>query len=155
MERIPTDRVIDGVDQTSLLLNGDGHSRRDYVMIYVGPELAAGVKSRFKRDWKNATPGLSKNEFYDLYTDPRERTGEMIEMFHVKSMFNHQRQRHELWMKKYPNRPGPTYGPALTGIENERDETKEIYTWPVDPKKLPFDLKDVWEQDLPFTGSDL
>jgi len=155
MEHIPTDRVIDGVDQTSLFLNGDGYSRRDYVMIYVGPELAAGVKGRFKRDWKNATPGLSKNEFYDLYTDPRERTGEMIEMFHVKSMFNHQRQRHELWMEKYPNRPDPTPGPALTGIENERPETRKIYEGPVDPKKLPFDPKEVWEHDLPFTWSDL
>jgi arylsulfatase A-like enzyme len=155
MEHIPTDRVIDGVDQTSLFLNGDGYSRRDYVMIYQGPKLAAGIKGRFKRDWKNATPGLSKNEFYDLYTDPRERTGEMIEMFHIKSMFNHQRQRHELWLKKYPNRPDPTYGPAMTGIENERPETRKIYEGPVDPKKLPFDLKDVWEQDLPFTWSDL
>jgi arylsulfatase len=155
MENIPTDRVIDGVDQTSLFLNGDGYSRRDYVMIYVGPNLAAGVKGRFKRDWWNATPGLSKNEFYDLYTDPRERTGEMIEMFHVKSMFNHQRQRHELWMKKYPNRPDPTPGPALTGIENERPETRKIYEGPVDPKKLPFDPKEVWEHDLPFTWSDL
>ena len=155
MDYIPRDRVIDGVDQASLFLNGDGYSRRDYAMIYVGPALAAGIKGRFKRDWKNATPGLSKNEFYDLYTDPRERTGEMIEMFHVKSMFNHQRQRHQLWMEKYPNRPGPTYGPALTGIENERPETKKIYTWPVDQKKLPFDLKEVWDQDLPFTGSDL
>ena len=152
---IPRDRVIDGVDQTSLFLNGDGHSRRDYVMIYVGPNLAAGVKGRFKRDWKNATPGLSKNEFYDLYTDPRERTGEMIEQFHVKSMFNRQRQRHEMWMKKYPNRPDATPGPALTGIENERPETRQIYTWPVDPKKLPFDPKDVYEHDLPFTQSDL
>ena len=152
---IPTDRVIDGVDQTSLFLNGDGYSRRDYVMIYVGPTLAAGVKGRFKRDWWNATPGLSKNEFYDLYTDPRERTGEMIEMFHVKSMFNHQRQRHELWMKKYPNRPDPTPGPALTGIENERPETRKIYEGPVDPKKLPFDPREVWEHDLPFTWSDL
>jgi arylsulfatase len=155
MENIPTDRVIDGVDQTALFLNGDGYSRRDYVMIYVGPSLAGAVKGRFKRDWKNATPGLSKNEFYDLYTDPRERTGEMIEMFHVKSMFNHQRQRHELWMKKYPNRPDPTYGPAMTGIENERPETRKIYEGPVDPKKLPFDPKEVWEQDLPFTWSDL
>jgi arylsulfatase len=155
VENIPTDRVIDGVDQTSLFLNGDGYSRRDYVMIYQGPNLAAGVKGRFKRDWKNATPGLSKNEFYDLYTDPRERTGEMIEMFHVKSMFNHQRQRHELWIKKYPNRPDPTPGPALTGIENERPETRKIYEGPVDPKKLPFDPKEVWEHDLPFTWSDL
>lgn len=155
MKNIPTDRVIDGVDQTSLFLNGDGYSRRDYVMIYQGPKLAGAVKGRFKRDWKNATPGLSKNEFYDLYTDPRERTGEMIEMFHIKSMFNHQRQRHELWVKKYPNRPNPTWGPAMTGIKNERPETREIYEGPVDPKKLPFDLKDVWMQDLPFTWSDL
>ncbi len=155
MDHIPTDRVIDGVDQTSLFLNGDGYSRRDYVMIYVGPALAAGVKGRFKRDWKNATPGLSKNEFYDLYTDPRERTGEMIQQFHVKSMFNRQRQRHEMWIEKYPNRPDATRGPALTGIENVRPETEKISTWPVDPAKLPFDPADVLDHDLPFTGSDL
>ena len=155
MEYIPRDRVIDGVDQTSLFLNGDTYSRRDYVMIYQGPNLAAGVKGRFKRDWKNATPGLSKNEFYDLFTDPRERTGEMIEQFHVKSMFNRQRQRHEMWIKKYPNRADATPGPALTGIENARPETIKISTWPVDPKKLPFDPKDVYEEDLPFTGSDM
>ncbi|MFZ9011043.1 MAG: sulfatase-like hydrolase/transferase, partial [Anaerohalosphaeraceae bacterium] len=155
MDYIPTDRVVDGVDQTSLFLNGDGYSRRDYVMIYQGPNLAAGVKGRFKRDWKNATPGLSKNEFYDLYTDPRERTGEMIEQFHIKSMFNRQRQRHEHWIKKYPNRPDATPGPALTGIENVRPETKKIYTWPVDPAKLPFDPKEVREHELPFTESDM
>jgi arylsulfatase len=155
MKYIPRDRVIDGVDQTSLFLNGDGYSRRDYVMIYVGPNLAAGVKGRFKRDWKNATPGLSKNEFYDLYTDQRERTGEMIEQFHVKSMFNRQRQRHELWMKKYPNRPDATPGPALTGIANIRPETKAISKWPVDPKKLPFDPAEVRKQPLPFSESDM
>ena len=155
MDYIPRDRVIDGVDQTSLFLNGDGYSRRDYVMIYTGPNLSAGIKSRFKRDWKNATPGLSKNEFYDLYTDPRERTGEMIEQFHIKSMFNRQRQRHEMWMSKYPNRPDATPGPALTGIKNVRPETEKIYTWPVDPKKLPFDPMEVRKQELPFTESDM
>ena len=154
-EYIPRDRVIDGVDQTSLLLNGDGYSRRDYAMIYVGASLAAGVKGRFKRDWKNATPGLSKNEFYDLYTDPRERTGEMIEQFHVKSMFNRQRQRHELWIKKYPNRPDATPGPALTGIDNVRPETVEIYTAPLDLKKLPFDPVEVGKQPLPWSNSDM
>lgn len=155
MEHIPTDRVIDGVDQTSLFINGDGYSRRDYVMIYQGPNLAGAVKGRFKRDWKNAMPGLSKNEFYDLYTDPRERTGEMIEQFHVKSMFNRQRQRHELWMKKYPNRPDATPGPALTGIENVRPETEKIYTAPVDPDKLPFDPFEVSKQPVPWTRSDM
>ncbi|WP_209506697.1 MULTISPECIES: sulfatase-like hydrolase/transferase [unclassified Ruegeria] len=155
MDQIPTDRVIDGVDQTSLFLNGDGFSRRDYVMIYQGPNLAAGVKGRFKRDWKNATPGLSKNEFYDLYTDPRERTGEMIQQFHVKSMFNRQRARHEMWMQEYPNRPDATPGPALTGISNERPETRKLYTSPVETDKLPFTPQQLGNYPLPFAGSDM
>ena len=154
MDYIPTDRVIDGVDQTSLFLNGDGFSRRDYVMIYQGPSLSAGVKGRFKRDWKSATPGLSKNEFYDLYTDPRERTGEMIQQFHVKSMFNRQRQRHEYWMKKYPNRPDATRGPALTGIENARPETISLNAPPGKLDELPFDLMDIIDFDLPWSASD-
>ena len=152
---IPRDRVIDGVDQSSLFLNGDGFSRRDYVMIYQGPVLAAAIKGRFKRDWKNATPGLALNEFYDLYSDPREQNGEMIEQFHTKSMFNRQRQRHDMWIKKYPNRPDATPGPALQNIENVRPETRKLSEWPVDPKKLPFKPRDVYKQELPFTESDL
>lgn len=151
---IPRDRVIDGVDQTALFLKGDTYSRRDYVMIYQGPNLAAAVKGRFKRDWANALQGLSGAEFYDLYTDPREVHGEMIEQFHVKSMFNRQRQRHEFWMKKYPNRKNATRGPALTGIENVRPETKQIYTAPVDLNKLPFDPREILEHPLPWTKSD-
>lgn len=155
MDSIPRDRVIDGVDQTSLFLNGDGFSRRDYVMIYQGPNIAAAVKGRFKRDWKNATPGLSKNEFYDLYTDPRERTGEMIEQFHIKSMFNRQLQRHLAWIDKYPNRPDATPGPALTGIANERPETRRIYTAPADLEGLPFKPEEVGNYPVPFSASDL
>ncbi len=113
------------------------------------------MKGRFKRDWKNATPGLSKNEFYDLYTDPRERTGEMIEQFHVKSMFNRQRQRHELWIKKYPNRPDATPGPALTGIDNVRPGNRGDLHRPVDLKKLPFDPVEVGQQPLPWSVSDM
>jgi len=151
---IPTNRIIDGVDQRSLFLNGDTHSRRDYVMIYQGPNLAAGVKGRFKRDWANALVGLSGAEFYDLYTDPREEHGEMIEQFHVKSMFNRQRQRHEFWIEKFPNREDATRGPALTGIENERPETRDIYTAPIDPRKLPFDPREILKHELPWTPSD-
>ena len=55
---IPTDRIIDGLDQTSLLLNGDGYGRRDYVHIYTGPLYAATVKGRFKRHWVGELPGL-------------------------------------------------------------------------------------------------
>jgi len=153
-DEIPRDRVIDGVDQTALFLMGDTHSRRDYVMIYQGPHLAAAVKGRFKRHWAGALEGLSGAEFVDLYTDPREMDPEMIEQFHVKSMFNRQRQRHEFWMEKYPNREDATRGPALTGISNVRPETEKIYTAPVDPKDLPFDPEEVLEHDLPWVPSD-
>jgi hypothetical protein len=103
--------------KSGLFLNDDGHSRRDYVFIYTGPNLAAAVKGRFKRIWAGAQAGLSGAEFYDLYDDPREEHGLMIPMFNVKSSFNHQRQRHESWMQKYPNRPGPIRGPVLTDID--------------------------------------
>jgi hypothetical protein len=43
---VPTDRIIDGIDQTSLFLKGDTFSRRDYVFIYTGNVLAATVKGR-------------------------------------------------------------------------------------------------------------
>ncbi len=155
MDEIPTDRVIDGIDQTSLFMNGDGFSRRDYVMIYQGPNLAAAVKGRFKRDWKNATAGLSLNEFYDLYTDPREANGEMIEQFHLKSMFNRQRARHEMWMQEYPNRPDATPGPALTGIANERPETRKLYTAPADLEGLPFTPEQVGNYPIPFSASEM
>jgi arylsulfatase len=153
-KHIPRDRVIDGVDQTAVLMNGDSYSRRDYVMIYQGPDLAAAVKGRFKRDWANAIKGLSGAEFYDLYTDPREQHGEMIEQFHVKSMFNRQRQRHQLWMQKYPNRPDATRGPALTGIDNARPETIRLNKIPANEKKLPFNLREVVDFELPWTQSD-
>ena len=78
----------------------------------------------------------------------------MIEQFHVKSMFNRQRARHELWIKKFPNRPDATKGPALTGIENVRPETTNIYSAPIDVKKLPFDPREVLEYDIPWTQSD-
>ena len=48
---IPGDRVIDGIDQTALLLNGDTHSRRDYVFIYAGPNLGGTVKGKYKLTW--------------------------------------------------------------------------------------------------------
>jgi hypothetical protein len=60
------------VHRAGLLLEGETHSRRDYVFIYTDNQLAATVKGRYKRDWRNATPGLSGAEFYDLYNDPRE-----------------------------------------------------------------------------------
>ena len=47
-DKIPTDRIIDGIDQTALMLEGDTHGRRDYIFIYSVDSLKAVVKEQFK-----------------------------------------------------------------------------------------------------------
>jgi arylsulfatase len=138
---IPTDRIIDGVDQTALLLHGDAHGRRDYVFIYTGPILAATVKGRYKRIWVGEKPGLSGAAFYDLYNDTREEKGIMIQMFPAKGMFNMMKARHQLFMERYPNTPEQRDWP-LTGISNARPETLAAGRPRVDVSKLPLDPKE-------------
>ena len=140
-EHIPTDRIIDGVDQTSLILNGDGFSRRDYVFIYTGDELAATVKGRFKRDWRNALPGLSGPEFYDLYNDPREKSGKLIPMFAAKPMFSIMKTRHLMMKSAYPDK-GQNRDFPFKNIVNARPETIKASKPRIDPKKLPFDPRE-------------
>ena len=43
----------------------------------------------------------------------------------------------------------------VTGIDNVRPETVQIYTSPEDPEKLRFDPTEVSKQPLPFSKSDL
>jgi len=156
-KHIPTDRVIDGIDQTALLLNGDTHGRRDYVFIYQGPDLAATVKDQFKMHWTSADPGQAKSgitSVYDLYNDHREHNPIVVGGFHMKEPFKRMRARHELWKKKYPDREAP-HGPAYTGISNARPETLALSKPPVDLKDLPFDPLEFIEylSELPFDPS--
>ena len=137
-EHIPTDRIIDGVDQTALFLKGDTFSRRDYVFIYTGDVLAATVKGRYKRVWVGEHPGLSGAAFFDLFTDPREASPKMLPMFPAKGMFNIMKTRHQLWTEKYPHSREARAFP-LTGIENARPETTAAGHPRVDVAKLPFD----------------
>ncbi len=137
-EQVPTDRIIDGVDQTALFLKGDTFSRRDFVFIYTGNVLAATVKGRYKRVWIGEHPGLSGAAFYDLFTDPRETSAKMLPMFPAKGMFSIMKARHQLWMEKYPN-AGEARAFPLTGIENARPETAAAGRPRVDVSKLPFD----------------
>ena len=116
MEHIPTDRVIDGVDQTSMLINGDAHGRRDYVHIYTGPVLAATVKQQFKRHWIGERPGLAGKSFFDLYKDPREEEGRMAQFLWAWEPFDSMKARHLQLMEKYPNTPTKKAEPFV-GIE--------------------------------------
>ena len=146
---IPTDRIIDGIDQTSLFLNGDSHSRRDYVHIYTGEIYAASVKGRFKRHWVGELPGLSGASFYDLYNDPREVQGMMLPMFPTKGMFNTMKARHEIWMEKYPN-VDEAKGFPLTGIANARPETIKASKSRFNKGDVPFDVDEVLKRSREY-----
>ncbi|NOR55994.1 MAG: sulfatase-like hydrolase/transferase [Sulfurovum sp.] len=148
-DKIPTDRIIDGVDQTSLLFNGDTHSRRDYSYIYTGNILAAQVKGRFKRHWVGELPGLSGASFYDLYNDPREVSPQMLPGFTTKPMFDIMRARHEIWTKKYPHTKH-VRGMPLRGLENPRPAVKKAGEFRMKAEDLPFDPKGFLEHDLPY-----
>lgn len=109
--------MIDGVDQTALLLSGDGHSRRDYVHIYSGPNYEATVKQQFKRHWMSSRPGLVGNSFFDLYKDTREERGMMGQFLWAWEPFDAIKGKHEALMEEYPNTP-PRKGPVFTGLSN-------------------------------------
>jgi len=125
---VPTDRIIDGIDQTELLLEGDTHSHRDYVHIYQGHTLAATVKGRYKRHWigqsDGAASGLSA-AYYDLYQDPHENNPLLVPMLHFQGQFTAMRERHEMFKKAYPDKPN-AHGIPYTGLSNARPETLEI-----------------------------
>lgn len=150
---IPTDRIIDGIDQTALFLNGDTHSRRDFVYIYGGPSLAATVKGRYKRHWAGEKSGLPGAAFFDLYTDPREMNGKMVPMFPARGMFSMMKARHELWMAKYPNTAEARNWP-LQGIENARPETRAASQPRVNGKDLPFNPREVIKQVKGWEGTE-
>lgn len=154
---IPRDRVIDGLDQTALLLNGDAHGRRDYVHIYQGHTLAATVKGRYKRHWLSNDPGAATGigaAFYDLYQDPREENPHLVPLIHTQGQFHRMRARHELKKKKYPDKSNAK-GIPLTGLSNARPETKGIAEMVKrNLQNMPFDVKEYLELEIPGSKVD-
>ena len=122
---IPRDRIVDGVDQTSLLINGDNHSRRDYLHIYNGPTYAASIKQQFKVNWPAPGTASFKLPIYDLYRDPREEHALNVEGLWTVGYFTAMRQRHMAFKKKFPDRE-ETSARAYEGISNLRPETKAM-----------------------------
>ena len=122
--KIPTDRLIDGVDQSALMLEGETHGRRDTVYIYSGSALKAVVKEQYKLN----VPGHGENpilaNFYDLFRDTREEWPVSTEIgAWGGAEFVRIIQRHTMRKEKYPDSP-PAYGTPYDGIENLRPETK-------------------------------
>ena len=122
---IPRDRIVDGVDQTSLFLNGDGHGRRDYLHMYNGPVLAATIKQQFKVHWPAPGTAAFKLPIYNLYRDPREEKPLNVEGMWTVGYFEEMVGRHMAFIKKYPNRKETEARPYV-GISNLRPESIKL-----------------------------
>jgi arylsulfatase len=124
-EYIPSDRVIDGIDQTALLLEGEHHGRRDYVYIYENEILRSIVKQEFKMHMPvPGVPGAAAPA-YNLYRDPREEHPQVGIALWSGASFQDMAKRHMITIAKYPHfklGKDKPYG----GIENLRPESKEV-----------------------------
>jgi arylsulfatase len=127
MDGIPRDRIIDGVDQTGVLLLGETHGRRDYVYIYEGPALKSVVKNKYKMHLPAPGENPIGAGLFDLYRDPREeRPIDSIKIGPwAGGQFASMAKRHMALRKKYPDRPA-THAKPYEGIENLRPESKKL-----------------------------
>lgn len=102
---LPSDRVIDGIDQTSLLLNGEGHGRRQYLFHYSGNSLQAVRMEQFKL---HITPGsrggLPNYELYNIQRDPGEKFGQMFNHLWAVVPFQNLVAMHMEYVRQFPHR---------------------------------------------------
>ena len=136
-DKIPTDRLIDGLDQSALMLEGETNGRRDYIFNYSGNKLESVVKERFKLQ----VPGPGKNpifaKFYDLYRDTREEYSVSTEVgAWGGAEFMRIIKRHKERKQEYPDE-GPGLGRPYDGVENLRPETKAAVEAFLFKKKSP------------------
>ena len=123
---IPRDRIIDGVDQSGVLLLGETHGRRDYVHVYEGPYLKSVVKNKYKMHIPAAGDNPIGAAIFDLYRDPREENPADAIKYGpwAGGQFVGMVKRHMANKQRYPDRK-PTYGVPYEGIEDLRPEVQE------------------------------
>ena len=124
---IPTDRIVDGLDQSGIFLLGETHGRRDYVHIYEGPTLMSVVKNKYKMHLPPPGENPIGATIFDLYRDSREaRPVDSIKYaVWAGGQFVAMIKRHAAYKQMYPDRePGRDlpYG----GIVNLRPETQAL-----------------------------
>jgi arylsulfatase len=109
VDDLPDDRVIDGVDQTALLVNGEGHGRRNYLFHYSGNRLAAVRMEDFKLHiLSGSRGGLPNMELYNVMRDPGEKFGEMYSQLWAVVPFQRLIGSHMGMIKEYPHRELPS-----------------------------------------------
>lgn len=104
-EKIPSDRVTDGIDQTALFLLGDGHSRRNYIFHYSGDQLGAIRYEDFKIHVKAAHGGLPGMDFFNIRRDPGEKYGQLYPGLYAVTPVQLLLRQHHGRTAKFPHRP--------------------------------------------------
>ena len=122
MDKIPTDRVVDGIDQTSILLSGDTHGRRDYMHLYQMDQLKATVKQQMKIHWPGPGVNPALAEMYNLYWDPRESWPLHEQAVWAGTSFSRMYAQHQRLKDKYPDWE-QAHGEPYEDVENIRPET--------------------------------
>jgi arylsulfatase A-like enzyme len=103
LDRVPKDRVIDGLEQSSYLL-ATTPSRREYIFHYSGKNLGAVRAGQYKRHMAAAHGGLPGKAFFDIYKDPKEEHGVMAELLWAWVPFDDIARMHNELIEKYPHR---------------------------------------------------
>ena len=138
-EGIPRDRIVDGIDQTALLLKGDTNGRRDYMHLYEMDVLKATVKQNMKIHWPAPGVNPAMSPVFDLYWDPREDYPLQDQGVWTGTPFVRMRVQHMRIKDKFPDWK-PASGMPYEDVENIRPESKEmVETW----LKVYGDAKDV------------
>ncbi len=117
-ERVPADRYIDGVDQTSFLLAPDGPSNRKYQYYWLGRTFSALRVGEYKfmvasisdGDHDVLNPGgftgvsqrYPYGRLYNLYLDPKETRSYLIRKLAYLESFQSGMRNHLATFKKYP-----------------------------------------------------
>ena len=124
---IPRDRLIDGLDQTPMLLLGETKGRRDYVFIYEGPTLRSVVKQQYKMHIPPPGANPIGAAIFDLYKNPREDRPQDAILYGVGfgGPFVAMLKRHLGMKQKHPDRK-QGHDVPYGGIENLRPETKAL-----------------------------
>ena len=104
-KKIPDDRIIDGVDQTSLLINGEGHSRRDYVFHYKYSVFGTGKGTHLKAiRWQNIKFYPNEVEVFNIMRDPNEQQSNRRQYLWAIEPMRQMMEKHNKVIEKYPNR---------------------------------------------------
>jgi arylsulfatase A-like enzyme len=115
-ERIPTDRYIDGIDQTSFLLVDDGRSRREKIYIWTEADLMAMRMYEYKihvkvlqthAQWLDIDMSTISNVglapwLFNLYIDPKEQYPVGHRMNAWLASLAAELKAHAATFKKYP-----------------------------------------------------